>query len=127
MMQKRLGAKGYRTLAANHVYRALARGLTFTWFTFTLFWFWSNWRQIEHFTNVLGLATLCLAWLALFVVATLVLAALEAARNGILRVTWAEKPLGALMLSPHGLGHRALGCHGRGDRASGFARAGYRI
>jgi len=35
-----LGRKGYKALAQNPVYIAFGRGLTFSWFAFTLFWFW---------------------------------------------------------------------------------------
>jgi alginate O-acetyltransferase complex protein AlgI len=34
--------------------RALSRGLTFTWFAFTLLWFWSDWNEIGGLAQVLG-------------------------------------------------------------------------
>lgn len=54
-MTRRLGRNGYRALCENEVYTALSRGLTFTWFGFTLLWFWSTWGRIGEFAHVLGL------------------------------------------------------------------------
>ena len=45
-LARRLGRKGYKSLAANPVYIAFGRGLNFSWFAFSLFWFWSDWQQI---------------------------------------------------------------------------------
>jgi len=93
LMQKKLGQKRYRILANAPPYRAFARGLTFTWFTFTLFWFWSSWKDIAHFTQLLGPFALMLTWIAVFVAATVILAAMEAIRDGILSITWNQKPV----------------------------------
>jgi D-alanyl-lipoteichoic acid acyltransferase DltB (MBOAT superfamily) len=49
-----LGKKGYRALAANGVYAAICRALTFTWFAFTLLWFWSTWGDIAGLFRALG-------------------------------------------------------------------------
>ncbi len=92
LMQQKLGRKGYRALAANPFYHAACRGLTFTWFAFTLFWFWSNWEQIGSFSRALGPVALPLAWLAILAGATVVLAAMEAVRGGVLRVRWGGAP-----------------------------------
>jgi D-alanyl-lipoteichoic acid acyltransferase DltB (MBOAT superfamily) len=56
VMTDRLGRKPYRALSANPVYRAVCRGLTFTWFAFTLIWFWSDWGQIADLLKASGLA-----------------------------------------------------------------------
>lgn len=53
-MVRRLTPSGYRRLSANPFYRALTRGLTFTWFAFTLLWFWSSWPQIAALGATLG-------------------------------------------------------------------------
>lgn len=53
-MARRLTPAGYRQLGANPLYRAAARGLTFTWFAFTLLWFWATWPQIAALAAVLG-------------------------------------------------------------------------
>jgi hypothetical protein len=92
-LQERLGRNWYRTLAANPLYIACARGLTFTWFAFTLFWFWSTWGQIGGFVEAVGPRALLLTWLAIFVTATLTSAGMEAARNLTSRVTWKKEPL----------------------------------
>ncbi len=53
-MTRRLSAAGYERLGANPIYRAVGRGLTFTWFAFTLLWFWANWTQIGTLARDLG-------------------------------------------------------------------------
>lgn len=55
-MARRLTPAGYGHLGANPIYRALSRGLTFTWFAFTLLWFWANWSQIGTLAGDLGVA-----------------------------------------------------------------------
>ncbi len=90
VMQERLGRKGYRALAANPLYRACCRGLTFTWFAFTLFWFWSNWAQIAAFSRALGPVALVLVWLVILAGAIIVLAVMEAIRGAVLRITWRD-------------------------------------
>ena len=50
------------------------RGLTFTWFAFTLLWFWASWSQIGALVEWLGLAASVLALLATVCAASLVLA-----------------------------------------------------
>jgi D-alanyl-lipoteichoic acid acyltransferase DltB (MBOAT superfamily) len=93
VMQSRLGRKGYNALACHPVYVALARGLTFTWFAFTLLWFWSNWPQMSGFAHALGIeAGLGVAG-AIFVLATIVIAAAEGMRSLVLRLQWREQPL----------------------------------
>ncbi len=87
-MADRLGKKGYRTLAANRLYRVCCRGLTFTWFTLTLFWFWSGWTQIGAFCHALGAGGLALVGLAILVGSALVLEAMEVARALVLSVRW---------------------------------------
>jgi D-alanyl-lipoteichoic acid acyltransferase DltB (MBOAT superfamily) len=53
-MTRRLTSAGYGRLCANPVYRAMARGLTFTWFAFTLLWFWATWADIGGLADKLG-------------------------------------------------------------------------
>ena len=74
-MTKRLGKQRYRALCADTLYRAITRGLTFTWFGFTLLWFWSDWTQIGVFMDALGVDATLLALVVLFVIATLTLSA----------------------------------------------------
>jgi alginate O-acetyltransferase complex protein AlgI len=55
-MTRRLTPAGYGRLSANPIYRATSRGLTFTWFAFTLLWFWATWSQIGALAEKLGTA-----------------------------------------------------------------------
>jgi alginate O-acetyltransferase complex protein AlgI len=53
-MTRRLTPARYERLCANALYRAVARGLTFTWFAFTLLWFWASWPDIIGLAEKLG-------------------------------------------------------------------------
>jgi len=86
VMQKRLGRNGYRALAAGALYRACCRGLNFTWFAFTLLWFWSDDAHLLGFCRALGAVPLLLVWLAIFTIATLGLAALDAVSRALIRI-----------------------------------------
>jgi alginate O-acetyltransferase complex protein AlgI len=77
-MAQRLGKKNYKALCAQPLYVIAARGLTFTWFTFTLFWFWSNWEQIGAFYASLGWVGTLLMWGAVWAGAS---AVIEIVRN----------------------------------------------
>lgn len=72
-MTARLGRAAYERLSANPIYTAICRGLTFTWFAFTLLWFWSSWTKIggmiAHGSVLAALSAVGL----LFVIATLVM------------------------------------------------------
>jgi alginate O-acetyltransferase complex protein AlgI len=46
VMTRRMGRKQFQSLSLNGFYVAISRGFTFTWFTFTLLWFWSNWGKL---------------------------------------------------------------------------------
>ncbi len=92
-MSNLMGRKQYRVLCTNSLYRAGARGLTFCWFAFTLFWFWSDWQQIGQIVDLLGAPMIALLWLVAFIGATLVLAAGEAARSAILAVQLGGAPV----------------------------------
>lgn len=93
VIQNRLGRKRYNALAGHPVYIAAARGLTFTWFAFTLLWFWSNWPQMSGFARSLGIEGALCAATAIFVLATLAIAIAEAARDLVLRVQWQNQPI----------------------------------
>jgi alginate O-acetyltransferase complex protein AlgI len=68
-----LHRKGYRLLCDNPLYRALSRGLTFTWFAFTLLWFWSDWGRVATFGQTLGASGIAIALGALVVGSTVIL------------------------------------------------------
>jgi D-alanyl-lipoteichoic acid acyltransferase DltB (MBOAT superfamily) len=88
-----LGRKGYKALAKNPIYIAFGRGLTFSWFAFTLFWFWANWRQIDKIFTAIGIVQWCGVWLAVWLWATAVLAAWEWLRAALLSIKIAEEPV----------------------------------
>lgn len=73
-MTRRLTPAGYERLSANPWYRAVARGLTFTWFAFTLLWFWSSWSGIRGLAVSLGFTASTLAALATILTASVLLA-----------------------------------------------------
>jgi alginate O-acetyltransferase complex protein AlgI len=72
-MTKRLSPAGYASLCGNPLYRGLSRGLTFTWFAFTLLWFWASWAQIAGFAARIGTAGCALAAVLTVVCASVVL------------------------------------------------------
>lgn len=79
-LTRQLGRGRYAKLGKNRVYIAMARGFTFTWFTFTLLWFWSSWAQLSTFVTVLGAQDTVAVWFVILVAATVTLAALERLR-----------------------------------------------
>jgi alginate O-acetyltransferase complex protein AlgI len=93
LMAKRLGRKRYKAVSSNALYIVLARGLTFTWFAFTLIWFWSNWRQIGSFVALFSPVLLLAVWASIFVGAAIVLAAWEKTRNALLAIEWQGYPV----------------------------------
>jgi D-alanyl-lipoteichoic acid acyltransferase DltB (MBOAT superfamily) len=84
-MTRRLGRKRYRALGERLWYEALARGLTFTWFTFSLIFFWGSWPVIAELAAGLGWLGAVAAALLLTLVAGIVLTA------GILLRDWSLK------------------------------------
>lgn len=72
-MARRLNPSGYAGLCQNPLYRAVARGLTFTWFSFTLLWFWGSWQDIAGTAESLGLAASVLAVMGTIVAASAIL------------------------------------------------------
>ena len=93
VMTRRLGRSGYRKLCADRSYHALARGLTFTWFTFTLFWFWMTWTPMQQFAHAAGGLALTLAAVTVMLGATVLLAGMDVARRGLLSLTWHDRPV----------------------------------
>jgi alginate O-acetyltransferase complex protein AlgI len=89
----RIGRKGYRKLALNGIYIAFGRGLTFTWFAFTLFWFWANWMQIDQIFAAVGALRWAAVWLAIWLSATLVLALWEKLRTALLLIKTSKGPV----------------------------------
>ncbi len=92
-MAKALGRKGYRALAANWLYRTFARGLTFTWLTMSLICFWADWTQIHDMIGHLGATGIAVLWVAMIVASSLVLAAVQALRDGALSIVLGGSPI----------------------------------
>ncbi len=92
-MQGWLSKKGYRALAVNAFYSAVSRGLTFTYFAFTLLWFWSTWGDIGGLMLAEGPGGFALAWAAVFFVATVVLSAMVWLQDNFAKLNLAGDPL----------------------------------
>ena len=60
---------------------------------FTLIWFWSNWGQLRTLQAALGTGMLLVIWGTIWIGATLLLAAWEAAYSRVVAATWNSVPL----------------------------------
>ncbi len=90
---QQLGSQRYRALGTHPVYEALARGLTFSWFTFSLFCFWSNWEQIGRITTTLGGGAIAVMWIVIIVASSIVLSIYEALRKRALLISWRDQSI----------------------------------
>jgi alginate O-acetyltransferase complex protein AlgI len=88
-----MGRKRYKTLAKNPVYTALGRGLTFSWFAFTNFWFWADWKQIGQLFTAIRVVQWFGVWLAIWLCATATLALWEWLRAILLSIKTSEGPV----------------------------------
>lgn len=93
VMARRLGRKQYRALAANPLYQAGARGLTFAWYAATTVCFWATSDEALRIVHALGAAGVVAGFAALFVLSTVILGAYEALRGWALRISWQNAPL----------------------------------
>jgi len=93
LMVAKFGRSRYAALGRNPLYIAVARGLTFTWMAFTLIWFWSNWGQLRTLQAALGTGMLLAIWGTIWIGATLLLAAWEAAYSRLIAAAWNDVPL----------------------------------
>ena len=84
LLTRSLGRKRYKAISTLPVYRAVGRGLTFSWFAFTLFWFWADWKQIDAIRTALDSKGWLAAWLVIWALATSVLALWEWLREALL-------------------------------------------
>ena len=78
LMARMLGRKPYASLAKHPMYRIAARGLNFTWFAFTLTWFWASWNVASQLWAMTGRKRWALVWLGIFLVSSSMLALWEA-------------------------------------------------
>jgi D-alanyl-lipoteichoic acid acyltransferase DltB (MBOAT superfamily) len=88
-----IGLKAYGALAKDPVYVSFGRGLTFSWFALTTFWFWSNWTQIDKIFAALSVVQWLVVWLAVWLCATAVLALWEWLRATLLSIKIAGGPV----------------------------------
>jgi D-alanyl-lipoteichoic acid acyltransferase DltB (MBOAT superfamily) len=93
LMAKMLGRNRYRALSKNVVYNALARGLNFAWFAFTLLWFWSSWTQLADILKRVGAGPVAIALLVIFLGAAVLLEAWERVRALGLAWSWNQQPI----------------------------------
>ena len=88
-----LGRKRYKALAANPVYIAFGRGLTFSWFAFTLFWFWASWSQIDRVFSSLAVTLWLVVWIACWLCSVAVFALWEWLRAALLSIRCSDGPI----------------------------------
>ncbi|MGA3047830.1 MAG: MBOAT family O-acyltransferase [Terracidiphilus sp.] len=91
-LTRALGRKPYKELSKNSIYIAFGRGLTFSWFAFTMYWFWANWMQIGTIFSALAVISWLGVWLAIWFGATAVLAMWELIRAALLKLRTPEGP-----------------------------------
>jgi len=92
-LTRTMGRKGYSALAKNAVYIAFGRGLNYSWFAFTLFWFWGSWKQIDVVFASLDAFQWLGVWIAIWFIATGVLALWESLRSALLSIRTSEGPV----------------------------------
>jgi D-alanyl-lipoteichoic acid acyltransferase DltB (MBOAT superfamily) len=88
-----MGRVGYKKRSNNLIYIALGRGLTFSWFAFTLFWFWGDWHQIGMVFAALSAAQWFGVWLSIWLSAAATLTIWEWLRAALLKIKISEEPL----------------------------------
>lgn len=93
LMSRRVGRKQYRALSNRPLYNFFARGLTFTWFAFTLIWFWSNWSQMGEAARTMGASAVVCAFGAIFLLSSVFIEAWERIRAAVLGVHAGPEPL----------------------------------
>jgi D-alanyl-lipoteichoic acid acyltransferase DltB (MBOAT superfamily) len=92
-MTRRLGRKAYAALSSRPVYAMFARGLTFTWFTFTLTWFWGSWSESVQVWGAVSAGRWAVVWLAILLASSVGLALWETVRRRLLAIEWQGTPL----------------------------------
>ena len=92
-LTRAVGRKGYKALSKGFLYIAFGRGLTYAYFAFTLFWFWSNWKDIHAAYHAVGLLKWAAVWFVVWLAATVVLALWEWLRMALLSVKAGGEPV----------------------------------
>lgn len=93
LMTAAMGKKAYRALCSHPIYIAVSRGLTFSWFAFSLIWFWSSWSQVRTLFSLIGLLNAIVVWLMIWISATVILASWEVLRNAVLSIQFGGSPV----------------------------------
>jgi alginate O-acetyltransferase complex protein AlgI len=88
LMARMLGRTAYKALSNDPLYNACSRGFTYTYYSFCMLWFWSNWSQMAGFLRQLRLPALAGMWLLIFVASTIILAAWEGVRSWLIDFRW---------------------------------------
>ena len=81
IMTRRLGRKRYERVSTGALYEGIGRGLTFTWFAFTLTWFWASWGEAAKVWSSLSIGEWLSVWACIFAVSSLALWAWETIRT----------------------------------------------
>ena len=89
----RLGRRKYKAFAGHPVYQTFARGLNFVWFSFTLFWFWTDWHNIESIFFALSGLEWAVVWLTAWIAVAFALALWEWLRLRLLSIKTLEGPM----------------------------------
>jgi D-alanyl-lipoteichoic acid acyltransferase DltB (MBOAT superfamily) len=92
-----LGRKKSREMAGNPAVVAFGRGLTFSWFAFTLFWFWATSKQISVVFGSIGISAWLGVWLAVWLCSTAVLEVWERLRPALMSWRIADE---AVLMTP---------------------------
>lgn len=88
-----MGRNGYKKIASNALYIALGRGLTFSWFALTTFWFWADWHQIGLVFAALSPMQWSAVWLSIWISAACILSLWEWLRAAMLAIKVSGEPL----------------------------------
>jgi alginate O-acetyltransferase complex protein AlgI len=88
LMARILGRTTYKALSSQPPYNACARGLTYTYYSFCMLWFWSNWSQMAGFLRRLQVPALVGMWLLIFMAATVILSVWESLRIWLFDFRW---------------------------------------
>lgn len=92
LMLKWIGPNRYGTVNRYWIYNTAARGLTYSWCTLTMLWFWSNWTQLGSLARFLGSRQIALVWIVIFLGSALALALWEAGREWLLSFQFENRP-----------------------------------
>lgn len=92
IMVRLLGRRRFNALGRNGLYEAVARGLTYTWFTLSLLWFWGSWTELGHIAQRFSGSQMAEVWVTIFLGAAVILSAWEFVRNRIRSFEFEQRP-----------------------------------